>query len=118
MEDFTLVQIDKKNYPVRFGMAAMMTFTKITNKGMNEMSTMGENMNFEDGIALCYAGLKQGARKSGQPFKLALEDVADLFDEDQEAMIKIMEVFSQAYTVEETEESGNVSGVNTAPVKK
>ena len=47
-----------------------------------------------------------------------LEDVADLFDEDQEAMIKIMEVFSQAYTVEETEESGNVSGVNTAPVKK
>lgn len=113
--DYTIVKIAKKNYPVRFGMAAMMTFTKLTNKGLNDLATMGENMSIEEGIALCYAGLKQGARKAGQAFEMELEDIADLFDEDQNGMMAIMEVFTEAYEVEE--EKGNAKGAKKSPKK-
>lgn len=113
--DYKIIKIDKKNYPVRFGMAAMMTFTKLTNKGLNDLQTMGDNMNIEEALALCYAGLKQGARKAGQSFDLTLEEVGDLFDADQNGFIEIMAAFSEAYEVEA--EPGNAKGDKKSPKK-
>ena len=43
-----------------------------------------------------WSGLKDGARVTKQEFTLELDDVADMLDEDQEAMTKVLKVFEQS----------------------
>ena len=89
----TPVFINGKDYPVKYGFAALRAFTDQTNTNLGELSALGDNMTITQAIALVWAGLKDGARVMKQDFNLSLDDVADLLDEDHEAMTKVLKVF-------------------------
>ena len=91
------VQINGKGYPVSFGFAALMTFTDQTGLSLNELDKLGDNMALSDALAMMWAGLKDGARKEKQAFSLTIEDVADMLDDDQEALGKVLEVFADSF---------------------
>lgn len=106
-KSYEIVLINGKDYPCRFGMAALMEFTKQTNIKINDLGNLGNDMTMEEAITLCWCGLKDGARKAKKPFNLDPYDVADLIDEDQEAIEKMMEVFANQFNTKMDDE-GNV----------
>ncbi len=116
-KEYEIIIINGKNYPCRFGMAALMDYTKLTNKKLNDLASLGNEMTIEDAIALCWSGLKDGARKAKKSFDLEPVDVADLIDEDEDAINKIMDVFATQYNTGESTE-GNAKGSKRAPKKK
>jgi hypothetical protein len=116
-KQYEIILINGKDYPCRFGMAALMDYTKLTNKKINDLGNLGMDMTIEDAIALCWSGLKDGARKAKKPFELEPFDVADLIDEDEAAIEKIMAVFANQYNVDEPKK-GNVKGSKRAPKTK
>ncbi len=113
---YEIIIINGKDFPVRYGMAALMDFTKKTNIKVNELDKLGQEMTIEAAIALCWAGLKNGARKAGKEFELTLLDVADLIDDDESVITKCMEIFQEQYNTSTT--TGNEVGAKKAPTKK
>ena len=91
------VTINGKGYPVSFGFAALMTFTDQTGLTLDELNTLGEQITLSTAVALMWAGLKDGARKEKLDFLLTLEDVADLIDEDGDALGNVLEVFASSF---------------------
>tara|TARA_B100000795_G_scaffold211818_1_gene165457 strand:- start:954 stop:1292 length:339 start_codon:yes stop_codon:yes gene_type:complete len=90
----TPVKINGEVYPVKYGFAALRAFSDVTNTKLSEMDSLGSNMTFTQAIALVWAGMKDGARVSKEGFALDLDDVADLLDEDEKALERVLKVFS------------------------
>tara|TARA_R110002167_G_scaffold111806_2_gene283878 strand:+ start:4094 stop:4423 length:330 start_codon:yes stop_codon:yes gene_type:complete len=85
-----------KDYPVKYGYAALRHFSDATGTTLGDLSNMGESMTITQAIALVWAGLKDGARVTKTEFTLELDEVADLLDEDSKAMEKVLAVFSES----------------------
>tara|TARA_R100001369_G_C3315031_1_gene167952 strand:- start:320 stop:649 length:330 start_codon:yes stop_codon:yes gene_type:complete len=88
--------ISGKDYPVKYGYAALRHFSDATGTTLGDLGTMGESMTITQAIALVWAGLKDGARVTKTEFDLDLDDVADLLDEDDKAMERVLSVFSES----------------------
>ena len=91
------IEIAGKKYPVKYGFNALRIFTNLYGIKLQDMGQLSTEINLEQAIFLMYAGLKDGARAEKTSFKLSVDDVADLLDEDQEALNKCMEVFARAF---------------------
>tara|TARA_R110000822_G_scaffold103133_5_gene229661 strand:- start:1972 stop:2295 length:324 start_codon:yes stop_codon:yes gene_type:complete len=91
-----VVIINKKDYPVKYGFAALRAFTDATGVTLGQLGTLGESMNITQALALVWAGLKDGARVTKTNFDLTIDDVADLLDEDGKAMDKVLAVFTES----------------------
>ena len=89
----TPVFINGKDYPVKYGFAALRAFSDATGTTLGDLAKLGNNMSITQALALVWAGLKDGARVMKQDFNLTIDDVADLMDTDQEAMTKVLKVF-------------------------
>lgn len=111
---YELITINKKEFPIRYGMNALRIFCKETNKTLNDLSKLGNDMSLEDSIQLVRAGLMDGGRKAGQPCLISIEDIADALDDDMDILTNAMDIFSSQFN---TEEKGNVKG-DTLPKKK
>lgn len=85
---------DGKLYPVYFGMNSHVEFCKLENVTLDELNAIQSNMKLNYIISFVYVGLKHGARKSKQEFKLTLEEVGDLIDDDKEFMNNVMDVMA------------------------
>ena len=92
----TPVFINGKDYPVKYGFAALRSFTDVTNMSLGGLSNLGSDMTISHAIALVWAGMKDGARVMKQDFTMSLDDVADLLDEDEEAIQKVLKVFEMS----------------------
>lgn len=92
----TPVIINGKDYPVKYGFAALRHFSDVTGTTLGQLGELGQDMTITQAIALVWSGLKDGARVTKQEFTLELDDVADMLDEDQEAMTKVLKVFEQS----------------------
>jgi len=92
----TPIIIAGKDYPVKYGYAALRHFSDATGTTLGDLGTMGESMTITQAIALVWAGLKDGARVTKTEFDLDLDDVADLLDEDEKAMEKVLKVFGES----------------------
>ena len=95
------VNIAGKEMPVKFGFAALMEFTDMLGLSMNELESLGDNMTLRTAVSLIWCGLKHGHRSERIPFDLQIEDVADLLDQDIEAMEKVLAVFGDSFAKEE-----------------
>ena len=95
---YEIVIINKKDYPVRFGMNALRLFCKDTGRTLQDLDKLGDNMSLDDACFLILNGIKDGSRVSGQECSLNVDDVADLLDDDFEALNKVLEVFSNQFT--------------------
>jgi len=84
-------------YPVKYGFAALRNYCEITGSSMEDLSKFKDEMTITQAVALAWAGLKDGARVMKKPFTMELDDVADLVDEDEDALFKITAVFAEHY---------------------
>jgi hypothetical protein len=114
---YEIVVINGKDYSVRFGMNSLRMFTKATNKSLTDLDKLGDDMSLDDAIQLIYAGLKDGSRVSGQECSLSVDDVADLLDEDFEALNKVLEIFSNQVSAK-FEGEGNDKATRKVAKKK
>lgn len=92
----TPVFIAGQDYPVKYGFAALRAFSDATGTTLGDLGTLGDNMTITQALALVWAGLKDGARVMKKDFVLTIDDVADLMDEDDEAMNKVLKVFQDS----------------------
>jgi hypothetical protein len=90
--------------PVKYGFAALRAFGDATGLTLKDINAIGEDISFTQAIALVWAGLKDGARVTKEPFNMTLDDVADLLDEDNEALGRVLEVFATSLAPEPTPE--------------
>jgi len=92
----TPIFIAGKDYPVKYGFAALRAFSDATGTTLGDLGKLGSNMTFTQALALVWAGLKDGARVTKIEFNLTIDDVADLLDEDDDAMTKVLKVFEDS----------------------
>tara|TARA_Y100000004_G_C8916628_1_gene413385 strand:+ start:374 stop:694 length:321 start_codon:yes stop_codon:yes gene_type:complete len=94
MAKFEKVKIAGQELNIKFGFNALAVFEKESGESISGLGNYGENIPIRVAICLVYAGLKDGARVSKSEFKLTKEDVADLLDDDGQALNRVMKIFS------------------------
>jgi ABC-type transporter Mla subunit MlaD len=92
----TPVKVAGKMYPIKYGFAALRAFSDVTGTTLQRMDQLASNMTLTQAIALVWAGMKDGARVTGEDFSLELDDVADLLDADSEGLSRVLDVFVQS----------------------
>tara|TARA_R100000655_G_scaffold51305_1_gene88980 strand:+ start:9343 stop:9654 length:312 start_codon:yes stop_codon:yes gene_type:complete len=95
MAKFEKVEIAGQSLPIRYGFNALAIFEKESGQSVSSISKYGDNVPVRIAIDLVYAGLKDGARVSKNNFILTKDDVGDLLDEDSNALVRVLEVFSK-----------------------
>jgi len=114
---YEVVLINGKDYPVRFGMNSLRMFCKDTGRSLADLDKLGEGISLDDACYLILNGIKDGSRVSGQECSLTVDDVADMLDEDFDALNKVLEIFSTQFSAKfETE--GNDKATKVAKEKK
>ena len=114
---YEIVVINKNDYPVRFGMNSLRNYTKATNRSLQDLDKLGDGMSLDDACQLVLAGLKDGARVSGKECSLNVDDVADLLDDDFDALNRVLEVFANQFSAKFGTE-GNEKAPKGAKQKK
>jgi len=92
----TPVKVAGKMYPIKYGFAALRAFSDVTGTTLKDMDQLAVNMTLTQAIALVWAGMKNGARVTGEEFSLELDQVADLLDEDADGLGNILDIFVQS----------------------
>tara|TARA_R110000824_G_C14978430_1_gene653891 strand:- start:227 stop:565 length:339 start_codon:yes stop_codon:yes gene_type:complete len=95
------IRIAGKIYPVKYGFAAIRNYCEITGSALDDFKKFKDEMTVTQAVAICWAGLKDGARVMKKPFDMELDDVSDLVDVDEDALFKIIAVFAEHYGAEE-----------------
>ena len=114
---YEIVVINGKDYSVRFGINSLRLFCKDTGRSLADLDKLGDGMSLDDACYLILNGIKDGSRVSGQECSLNVDDVADLLDEDFDALNKVLEIFSNQFSAKfETE--GNVKATKKVAKKK
>jgi hypothetical protein len=92
------IQINGKRTPVKYGFNALRIFTTATGVTLEGLQGLSDSMSLEHAIALMYAGLKDGHRAEKLPFKLTIDEVADILDEDQSVLQQCIDVFTRSFS--------------------
>jgi hypothetical protein len=95
MEDYNFVEIDGKQHPIRFGMNALRKYGRRTGTTLADLEKIGADMDLEHALQLVYAGIEDGYRKAKQKCEIDIESLADLIDNDYNALAKCMEVLTK-----------------------
>jgi hypothetical protein len=106
------VRGEKKKLPIKFTFNAQSEFCDIQGISLHELDDRvgGEKMKLSDIRLLAWVGLKYGHRASvynSEPFGLTVDDVGDMFDENQGLITDVFKIFVDAQPKGESE--GNVS---------
>ena len=115
---FEVVILNGKDYSIRYGMNALRMYCKQTNKSLNDLEKLGQDMSLDDACQLILAGLRDGARVAGKDFSLSVEDMADILDEDFDALQKCLNVFSQQFTAKYNKEGNEKREKKTSKKNK
>jgi len=94
------IETNNKRYPVRFGFNALREFTRVTGMPLAALTSLQNEITLDQAITLVWCGFKDGARKDKMPFKMEIDDVADLLDEDQTILEKAFEIFGRQFSAE------------------
>ena len=113
---FEVVILNKKDYPIRFGMNALRIYCKQTNRSLNDLQKLGQDMSLDDAVQLMFAGLRDGSRVAGKEFTLTIDDLTDILDEDFDALQKCLNVFSEQFSAKFNSE-GNAKREKKTPNK-
>jgi len=91
------IELNGKTYPLNFGMASKAEI--YSQAGLN---FTGEDfgktitINFETMLHIAHIGLKHGARVNGQTWPHDYYETADMFDDNEEKLAEIVQLFSEA----------------------
>jgi hypothetical protein len=114
---FEVVILNKKDFPIRFGMNALRIYCKKTNTSLQDLDKLGQDISLDNACQLILAGLQDGARVAGKDFDLTVEDIADILDDDMEALQKCFDVFAEQFSAK-FEPKGNEKEEKKTPQKK
>uniref|UniRef100_UPI00398185C1 hypothetical protein n=1 Tax=Salmonella sp. s60093 TaxID=3159721 RepID=UPI00398185C1 len=95
------IETNNKRFPVRFGFNALREFSRVTGMPLASLSNLQHDITLDQAITLVWCGLKDGARKDKMPFKMAVDDVADLMDDDATILEKAFEIFGRQFSPEQ-----------------
>ena len=115
---YEVVIINGKDYPVRFGMNSLRMFCKDTGRSLADLDKLGEGISLDDACYLILNGIKDGSRVSGQECSLTVDDVADMLDDDFEALNKVLEIFSTQFSAKFETEGNDKATKKVAKKKK
>ena len=94
MKQVQTIEVNGKELPIAYGMAALAEFLDTEGLKLAELGTIGERFQLTAVINLIHLGLKHGARKAGKDFTLTPDDVADLLDDSPEIINQALELFT------------------------
>ena len=115
---YEVVIINGKDYSVRFGINSLRMFCKDTGRSLSDLDSLGDGMSLDDACYLILNGIKDGSRVSGQECSLTIDDVADLLDEDFDAMNKVLNVFTEQFSSKFSDEKKPKGAVKKLPKAK
>ena len=115
---YEVVILNGKDYPIRFGMNALRIYCKRTNTSLQDLDKLGEGISLDDACQLILSGLQDGARVAGKDFDLTVESIADILDEDFEALQKCFDVFGEQFSAKFKEEGNEKEEKKTPQNKK
>jgi len=96
-----MIEIGGKVRPVKFGFNALIEFSELTGKTIDELNSLSDkNMTMKQLLILCWCGLKAGARREGQEFNASVEDVADWLDENPSLLLDITMEYAKSKEVD------------------
>lgn len=101
MGKYREVQINGDTYPISFGMAALADFTESAGLQLSDLSHLQEKLTLKASLQLVHAGLKHGGRIAKKPYEGTLDDTCDLMDAEEDALAKVLGVFSGSLPVAE-----------------
>jgi len=110
--------INGNDYPVRFGMNSLRMFCKDTGRSLGDLDSLGDGMSLDDACFFILNGIKDGSRVSGQECSLTIDEVADLLDEDFDAMNRVLNVFTEQFSSKFSNEKKPKGAVKKLPKKK
>lgn len=88
----TFVEIADKKYPIKFGINALRKYGIKTNTSLSDLDKLGADMKLDQALTLILCGIEDGYRASKQNCEIDIDDLADLIDEDFEAIERCMSV--------------------------
>ena len=77
---------------------------------LNKLMTLGQDMTLDEALQLVLVGIEEGCRKSGQEFKLTIDELGDILDEDMNGLATALNVFG-------TQMGQNIKSVGKKKVK-
>ena len=66
----------------------------MTNTKLSELDKIGEDMDLNSALSLCFCGIQDGYRAAKKDFKLTLDDLADQFDGNWDCMENVFNVLA------------------------
>ncbi len=95
-KELNKLAIGNEMRPVHFGFATLAEWCDMSNMTLNDIGKMGNDMALSTAISMVFCALKHGARKAKVEFNHTTDDVADWLDEDQEALVRTMDLFTKS----------------------
>jgi len=95
MKKYTFTKIGSKDYPIKFGFNSLRKYSAKTNTSLQDLDKLGVNMNLDNALTLIFCGIEDGYRAAKQEFSLTMDDLADLIDDDFDAIGRCMEVLAE-----------------------
>tara|TARA_R100001244_G_scaffold42085_2_gene38075 strand:- start:4275 stop:4604 length:330 start_codon:yes stop_codon:yes gene_type:complete len=92
---YTFVKINEKKYPVKFGFNALRKYSALTNTSLQELDKLGQDMSLDSALTLIFCGIEDGYRAAKQQCEITIDSLADLIDEDFDAIGRCMEVLAE-----------------------
>ena len=92
---YTFVKINEKKFPVKFGFNALRKYSALTNTSLQELDKLGQDMSLDSALTLIFCGIEDGYRAAKQQCKITIDSLADLIDEDFDAIGRCMEVLAE-----------------------
>lgn len=97
MENF--IQINGKEYPIKFSYAALMGLEQKLKKTFVEISFELSKGSVTTMMEIALMGLQKGAKSEGAKFKMKILELADVITEKE--LVKAIEIFSDSFAPEE-----------------
>lgn len=92
---YTFVKINEKKYPVKFGFNALRKYSALTNTSLQELDKLGQDMSLDSALTLIFCGIEDGYRAAKQQCEITIDSLADLIDDDFDAIGRCMEVLAE-----------------------
>ena len=93
--NYELIELDGKNYPIFFGFNGLRKYCALTGTSLNKLMNLGQDMTLDEALKLVLVGIEEGCRKSGQEFKLTIDELGDMLDTDMSGLTRALEIFGE-----------------------
>tara|TARA_R100000773_G_scaffold27464_1_gene23756 strand:+ start:398 stop:736 length:339 start_codon:yes stop_codon:yes gene_type:complete len=96
--EYKVITIGDKDFPIKFGFNALRKYSIMTNTKLADLQKIGEGMDLNSALTLCYCGIQDGCRVAKKKFDMTIDDLADLFDGNWDCMESVFSVLASQMT--------------------